>query len=141
MNFHHMLLKAHIQFRNRVRNCTQEHGLTVGQPKIIEYLAEVGVSDQKTIAKHCEIEPATVGSILNRMEDSGLIVRKRENGNRRSLFVSLTEKGKQASIVTRDIFLEAEEQALQGLSEEDKQKLIEMLHTVYENLKQEGDIE
>lgn len=73
----------------------QKMGLTSGQPKILEFLDEVGSAEQKTIAQFCEIEPATVGGILQRMEESGLVTRTREKGNRRSIVVNLTDNGKQ----------------------------------------------
>ena len=68
-------------------------GLTSGQPKILYCLSKFKEADQKTIANYCEIEQATVGSILLGMENAGLIVRKQHEGNRRSLYVSLTDKG------------------------------------------------
>ena len=68
-------------------------GTVAGQPKILEYLAEYGEHEQKDIATYREIEPATVGSILLRMETAGLIARRNRPDNRRSLYVSLTPKG------------------------------------------------
>ena len=51
-------------------------GLSPGQPKIPEFLAQHGEHEQKDIADCCEIEPATVGSILLRMETAGLVTRR-----------------------------------------------------------------
>ena len=79
-------------------------GLTPGQPTILEFLLAKTEADQKTIAAYCEIEPATVGSILLRMEDAGLVVRRQHAGNRRSLYVSLTESGQQAAHSMEHIF-------------------------------------
>lgn len=139
--FHHMLMKSHVKLHKIIMNQAGNYGMTAGQPKILEYLSEVGKSDQKTIAGHCEIEPATVGSILTRMEKNGLVLREREEGNRRSVFVKLTEKGVLAAETTAKLFAEAEERALRGISEQDRIKLGEMLQTVYGNLKSSEDIQ
>lgn len=55
-------------------------GYHPGQPKVLECLMEQGESNQKAIADYCEIEQATVGSILTRMERDGLIVRNQRGG-------------------------------------------------------------
>lgn len=115
-SLHYLLMKAHSMFSRKVLGEVGKTGLTPGQPKVLEFLLQYQEADQKTIAAYCEIEPATVGSILLRMEDSGLIVRRKKNGNRRSLYVSLTDKGYQAALQVADIFHTVETDALAGLS-------------------------
>lgn len=137
--FHHLLMKAHTAMHKRIMTGAANHKLTAGQPKILEFLSVTGVADQKTIAQHCEIEPATVGSILGRMEESGLITRSREEGNRRSLFVTLTERGKVAAEQSEKLFREGEETALAGIDEKDRQLLCKLLDKVYHNLKDAED--
>lgn len=131
---HYLLMKSHAAMRKRVMAQAQREGLTSGQPKILEYLAENEGADQRSIALHCEIEAATVGSILMRMETAGLIERRRVGGNRRSLYVYLTEKGKSAAARTQEIFDSAEVAALLGCTEEEKRQLKELLTRVYRNL-------
>lgn len=139
-SFHHLLMKSHTLLNKKIMTAAQSYNLTVGQPKILEYLLEVKCADQKSIAKYCEIEPATVGSILNRMEEAELIERKRENGNRRSLFVSLTEKGYQKALTTQQLFEKAEKIALDSIPEELQQKVCEVLEKVYDNLQKAENI-
>ena len=103
-SLHYLLMKTHTILNRQILNCAGKAGLTAGQPKVLEFLSQHGESDQKTIASYCEIEPATVGSILLRMERSGLVVRQQHEGNRRSLFVSLTEQGEQAAAAVAEIF-------------------------------------
>ena len=103
-SLHYLLMKTHTILNRQILNCAGKVGLTAGQPKVLEFLSQHGESDQKTIASYCEIEPATVGSILLRMERSGLVVRRQHEGNRRSLFVSLTEQGEQAAAAVAEIF-------------------------------------
>lgn len=133
-SIHHLLMKSHTAVRRRVMAQAQREGLTSGQPKILEFLSENEGADQRSIALSCEIEAATVGSILTRMEASGLIERRRADGNRRSLFIYLTEKGKAAAARTQEIFAAAEETALEGISQQEKKILCDLLERVYENL-------
>lgn len=134
MSVHEWLMKAHTAMRRRVMEGAQREGLTSGQPKILEYLMQNEGSDQRNIALSCEIEPATVGSILTRMEAGGLVERRRAEGNRRSLFVYLTERGKEAAMRTEEIFAAAERAALEGCSEEERERLCLLLARIYRNL-------
>ena len=131
-SLHYLLMKTHTILNRQILNCAGKVGLTAGQPKVLEFLSQHGESDQKTIASYCEIEPATVGSILLRMERSGLIVRQQHEGNRRSLFVSLTEQGEQAAVA--EIFRETETAAASGLSAEELEQLKGLLDRLWRSI-------
>ena len=92
---------------------------------------------RRPIAAYCEIEPATVGSILLRMEDAGLILRRQKAGNRRSLYVSLTEKGREAADRAEEIFRQFEADVTRGLAPEQVQTLQQLLSTLYDCLQAE----
>ena len=115
-SLHYLLMKTHTVLQRKITSRASEMGLTPGQPKILDYLLRYGESDQKTIASYCEIEQATVGSILLRMEKAELITRGRHEGTRRSLFVSLTPKGTVAARELMNIFRDAEEEAVSDLT-------------------------
>ena len=111
-SFHHLLMKSYAKMHKTVMSKATERGLTAGQPKILEFLKEKGCADQKTIALHCEIEAATVGSILLRMERTGLVFRDRADEDRRAVIVRLTAEGKKAAEEAEKIFGTSEEKAL-----------------------------
>ena len=92
-SLHHLWMKTCLRMKRLVSAQAAPLGLSPGQPKIPEFLAQHGEHEQKGIADYCEIEPATVGSILLRMETAGLVTRRNRPDNRRSLYVSLTPKG------------------------------------------------
>ncbi len=133
-SLHYLLMKSHSVMQRKIYSDAQKIGLTSGQPKILDYLYEHEGSDQKTIAGYCEIEPATLGSILLRMEQKGLIERRQENGNRRSLFVYLTENGKEVCEKMHDIFSQKDKQASDSLSTAEIHELKRLLTKVCENL-------
>ena len=80
-SLHHVLMKTYLQMKRLVSAQAMPLGLSPGQPKILEFLAEYGEHEQKDIAEYCDIEPATVGNILLRMEASGLINRRNRPNN------------------------------------------------------------
>ena len=112
----------------------KDTGLTIGQPKILDYLKDHDGAGQKDIAQGCHIEPGTLTTLLNRMEDIGLVERRTLNGNRRSLYVFLTEKGKQQVALVTEAFSAMEEEAFRGISETECEILMRLMHQVYENI-------
>ena len=126
-SLHYLLMKSHALVSRRVLAQAAQMGLTPGQPKVLDFLLLHEEADQKTIAAYCEIQQATVGSILLRMEQAGLILRRRREGNRRSLYVSLTQKGQEAAVTMADIFRAAEEEAVRGFSPEERESLLCLL--------------
>ena len=135
--FHKLLigtLNAHFK-----RNQSQfmELGLTPGQPKILERLKEIDGCMQKELAAACEIEPATITSILPAMEKKGLISRESKvySSGKRSLSVTLTENGHLMERKVAKIINEVEELSFKGFTEEEKNVFLSMLERVYENIK------
>lgn len=133
-SLHYLLMKSNSVFAKNIMFNANKIGLTSGQPKILYCLSKFKEADQKTIANYCEIEQATVGSILLGMENSGLIVRKQHEGNRRSLYVSLTDKGLEAADKMKVIFNEVESRALNQLSDDEIILLKKLLLKIYESL-------
>lgn len=134
LSIHYLLMKSHTALNKKILSQAYEIGLSPGQPKILEYLVSHNGSDQKTIATSCEIESATVGSILGRMENMGLIERRQREGNRRSLFVFLTDKGRSAAAQMENIFISSDKQAAKDLTGKDIDELTRILTKLYSNL-------
>lgn len=126
-SLHYLLMKAQAMFSREILSAVNKIGLTSGQPKVLDFLLQYGEADQKTIAAHCEIEQATVGSILLRMEHADLVTRRQKDGNRRSLYVSLTEKGLSAAKKLKNIFRTAEQRATATLTAEEEKMLVTLL--------------
>ncbi|WP_367925557.1 MarR family winged helix-turn-helix transcriptional regulator [uncultured Ruthenibacterium sp.] len=135
---HYLLMKTHTCLNRWILEKAAALGLSPGQPKVLECLMQNGESNQKAIAEFCEIEQATVGSILSRMERDGLIRRTQYQENRRSLYVSLTEEGRRKGELLNQIFREADALAVSALSQEQRRQFCEILKTVGCSLKASG---
>ena len=130
-SLHYLLMRAHTSLNRQILSRAAGIGLTPGQPKVLDYLIDHEGSDQKTIAACCEIEPATVGSILLGMEEAGLVLRTQRPGNRRSLFVSLTPPGREKARQMAEIFRQVDDRALQALTPQEGEALLTLLTKLY----------
>lgn len=138
-SLHYLLMKSHACLSRRISaRAQQEVGLSSGQPKVLDFLMEHEGSDQKTIAANCEIEQATLGSILLRMEEKGLIERRRQQGNRRSLFVYLTDSGREAAYEMQKIFRAEDAVAASQLTDEQVMELLELLKLICVGMNTDG---
>ena len=112
----------------------KDTGLTLGQPKVLDYLKEHDGASQKEIAAGCLIEAGSLTSILNRMEEKGLIERKMLNGNRRTFHIFMTESGKKNQKLVEEAFKKIEKTALNGISEEEQKQFMDIFCRIYRNL-------
>ena len=112
----------------------KDTGLTIGQPKILDYLKEHDGSNQKEIAKACFLEAGSLTTILNKMEEKGLIERRILNGNRRSFHIFLTAVGKEKQQLVDTAFSEIEKKALADISEKEFEQFMSVYHRIYSNL-------
>lgn len=132
-SFHYLIMAEHSTFQKELLSRLRDTGLTIGQPKILDYLKDHNGISQKEIAKGCHIEPGTLTTLLNRMEEAGLVERRMLHGNRRSLYVFLTEKGSLLSQQVDHAFSDLEEQAFRDISSEDREKFLRIFQRIYEN--------
>ena len=65
------------------------------------------------------------------MEKAGLVIRRQHDGNRRSLFVSLTDRGREAAGQVKEIFARTEQPIEAALSEAEQKCLRELLEKAY----------
>lgn len=133
-SIHYLLMSDHFLVQKSLLTSIKDSELTPGQPKILDYLQNHNGCVQKEIAKGCHIEPASITVILKGMESKGYIERKMLSGDRRSLYVFLTEKGKKYIEYLNKKFDKVENTALKNFSEDEKQQLNDLLMRVYENM-------
>ena len=138
-SFHYLIMAEHSIFQKELLNRLKDTGLTIGQPKVLDYLKDHDGAGQKEIARGCHIEPGTLTTILNRMEDAGLVERRMLNGNRRSLYVFLTGKGKEQLKLVTEAFSGMEEEAFRGISETERELFMDLMLRIYENISSRKD--
>lgn len=120
--------------RRYIRPDMAKIGLSVGQPKVLDYLMRHDGCLQKEIAQALDIEPATVSQLLVNMEQTGLIRRADPAKRKRAESVSITEKGAVAYEQWRALCLQVEGISLKGFTEEERATFLEYLARMYRNL-------
>lgn len=100
-SLHYLTMANQMLIQKRLLERVKASGLTLGQPKILDYLKDHDGASQKEIAAGCFIEAGSLTSILNRMEEKGLIERRMLNGNRRTFHIFMTESGKKPEACRR----------------------------------------
>ena len=113
-SFHYLLMIDYALFQKKLLEKVRPYGLSMGQPKILDYLKDHNGASQKEIAAACQIEAGSLTSVLNRMEEKGMVQRKMLHGNRRTYHIFLTPFGVEQQEHVERAFAELEEQALSG---------------------------
>lgn len=138
-SLHYLLMINHLMLQRSLLTNIKDTQLTLGQPKVLDYLKNHDGAIQKDIAIACQIEPATITSVLLGMENKGLIVRKTLNSNRRSLYVYLTDEGRSLANRVELEFNHIESKALLGFSEEEKSVLNALMVRIKNNMMEKKD--
>lgn len=133
-SFHYLSMINHMTVQKKLMEQLADTGLTLGQPKVLDYLKDHDGASQKEIAAGCLIEAGSLTSILNRMEEKDLIERKMLNGNRRTFHIFMTESGKKNQKLVEEAFKKIEKTALNGISEEEQKLFMEIFCRIYRNL-------
>lgn len=133
-SLHYLIMANQMLVQKALLEQLKDTGLTIGQPKILDYLKDHDGSNQKEIAKACFLEAGSLTTILNKMEEKGLIERRILNGNRRSFHIFLTEMGKEKRQLVDQAFSEIEKKALADISEKDFDQFMLVYNKIYSNL-------
>ena len=133
-SFHYLSMINHMTVQKKLMEQLADTGLTLGQPKVLDYLKEHDGASQKEIAAGCLIEAGSLTSILNRMEEKDLIERKMLNGNRRTFHIFMRASGKKNQKLVEEAFEKIEKTALNGISEEEQKLFMDIFCRIYQNL-------
>lgn len=131
---HYLLMADHAMLQKTLFANIKNLELSLGQPKVLDFLKDHNGAVQKNIAKGCHIEPASLSTILAGMEKNGLITRQMSEGNRRNLYVYMTDKGKTICRQITEHFSEIEKKALSGFTQEETENILTYLTKIHKNL-------
>ena len=109
-------------------------GVTRAQWKALAWIGRQPGLRQVELAEHCEIEPITLCRIIDRLEDAGLVERRRDPADRRAWSLHLTGKGEPLVKQLRAIAERMTEEAFGGMDEQRIEALRATLAEVRSNL-------
>ena len=122
--------------RRCLRGYFQTLGIPLGQgqPRVLERLLFQGAMSQRQLSDACGIDGSTLSRSLDRLEEEGLVRREPEPGSRRSVRVSLTDRGRGAAEKVAEAF-EREDRLICGdLTAEQLRALTEALEDMRRRL-------
>ena len=120
--------------RKRFEQNARGSGLTRSQWQILSYLAQNEGINQKGLAELLEIEPITLGRIVDKLETQGLVERQPHPTDRRTWLLHLVEAARPKLEQIRELGDVIRGEALAGVSEDDGQRLLQTLQAMKANL-------
>ena len=110
-------------------------GLTRAQWWVLTHLYRSNGVSQTELAETLEIEKPTLGRLLDRLEAKGWVKREHDAKDRRVWRVHLTEEVEPALRTMRAIAKELRRDALSGISAAERERFVDTLLAVKENLR------
>lgn len=104
--------------------------LTEGQLNVLELLLDSEPMKPSDLIQHLSTTPAAITTLLDRMEKNGLIGRTRDVDDRRIVWISVTDKGKEETERGRVVRSGMIEQSLDRISIHNQQLLVYLLGKV-----------
>jgi DNA-binding MarR family transcriptional regulator len=109
-------------------------GVTRPQWRVLALLKRFDGSTQVTIADMLEVEPITLGRMIDRLQDAELVERRADPKDRRAWRLHLTAKGRAKITELQPTASAMFAEALNGISETKQAELEEMLNIIRSNL-------
>lgn len=116
-------------FDARVR----ELGMTSPQARLLLNLHHTEGENQGFYAERLEVEPISLTRMIDRMEEAGLIERRRDPADRRAWRLHLTTRSREVIDQVRASLAGLEDEMLAGLDSAQRSALAEMLETIRVN--------
>jgi len=120
--------------RKRFDERARASGVTVSQWRVLLTLLRYEGSNQGFLADLLEVEPITLCRMIDRLEESGLVERRRDPADRRAWLIHLTEKAHPVVTQLRTVGNDLLNDARAGLSDQQYAELMHALAVVRANL-------
>jgi DNA-binding MarR family transcriptional regulator len=111
--------------RQAVRKAWRDEPLPTAQSELLRLVASrrgISVADA---ARELRLAPNTVSTLVGRLADQGLLGRERAPADARSVRLSVTRRARQRIADWRDLRADLTQQAMTGLTAQDRQHLAE----------------
>ncbi|AGB71225.1 MULTISPECIES: MarR family winged helix-turn-helix transcriptional regulator [Rhizobium] len=120
--------------RKRFEQRAKDLGLTRSQWQTLAYLANNEGIHQAGLAEMLEIEPITLVRILDKLSERGLVERRQHPNDRRSWLLYMRDEARPLMDTMRGMGDLTRREALEGASQEDQERLYELLILMKSNL-------
>ena len=122
-----LLAQAHMRLRADADEALARVGLDMKSFASLATLTSDGPISQRRLSERIRMDPATMVDVIDGLEESGHIVRRRNPADRREYALELTAKGRSLYARANQALVEAEKGGVTGLSAAELTKLNELL--------------
>jgi len=120
--------------RRRIEQAVAPTGLRLNEVLALVHLGERGPSAQQALVELMCVDATNLVAVLNRLEDAGLIERRRDRSDRRRAIVALTAPGERLLAEVDRAFRQVDDEILAGLAPTDRQTLNALLSDVVRHI-------
>ena len=121
-------------FRSVSDAFTDQVDIPRGQAGVLCVVAKQDGLTQTEIADQLSVQGATVTNMLQRLEEAGLVRRRRDPDDNRLVRVYLTEQGRQKECSINEQFGNMQELIFKGINGEERALLLWLLHQIIMNI-------
>ena len=135
----YFIVLSHLMMhRHHHRKGNAMHSPFRGQGRILSLLQMEPEMSQKKLSFLLGTRPQSIGELLAKLEQNGLVVRKPSEEDRRSMMVQLTEKGKEEAVSEESLheYEKKADEIFNCLNEEEQSHLKNYLERVISSLKE-----
>lgn len=122
--------------RRRFDERARKSGATGAQWRTLKVLERHEGLNQGKLAEHLEVEPITLCRMVDRLEESGFVERRRDPADRRAWQIFLTDKARPVLEDLKNIGGGVIEEALDGFTARQRDEFIGSLNAIRANLNQ-----
>ena len=112
------------------RKLAHESELTTSQLLVLQHVSQQGRALPSEIAKSVALKQATVTVVVNKLEDAGLVTRRRDTDDRRRVWIELTDAGVAALESSPDLLQHRFVQGFESLEDWEQSMIIAALERV-----------
>ena len=112
------------------KKLVKKYGLTGPQLILIQVIANNGEIVLGTLAKEVSLSQATVTNIVERLEQRGILIRKKTDNDKRRVLVSATDKAKEILMHKPSLLNEGFIKKFERLEEWEKNLILSMIQRI-----------
>jgi DNA-binding MarR family transcriptional regulator len=141
LSFGYLFKQAHRAFTRALDKRLKPHGITLAQWYFLRELWQEEGITQRELSRRMDVSEPTTTVAIDLMEKAGLIERQRDPGQRNSINVRLTRKGKRLKNevlhIARDVNVVATRDLAPGNLEALRESIVQMVETLNQEAKAE----
>ena len=120
--------------RRRLEQAVAPTGLRARELLALQHLQERGPSAQQTLAELVGVDATNLVAILNRLDDAGLIDRRRDRTDRRRAIIALSREGEQLLVALDRALRDVDDEILSPLTGAERQTLHDLLSRAVQHI-------